>query len=120
MSNTKTQIKSLVTAAVVMAIGLLIFKFLPMKLFGNDILFDASLHITTACFILYVVWYFVDQNKNWRIPFLAFAVLVLAIISFQRIVVNAHNDIGLLGGLSLSLFAIIVSRPDYFKKKFHF
>ena len=64
-----------------MALGLTFFKFLPMKIWGDDILFDASFHITSAAFVLYIIWYFIDQNKTWRIPFFMLAVLVFSVIS---------------------------------------
>lgn len=108
------------TAGIVMAVGILFFKVLPMELFGDDILFDASLHVTSTIFVLYIIWYFIDQNKYWRIPFFLFVAVVLSVVSFQRIAIGAHNDVGLLLGLSISLLAIIASRPDYFKGKFDF
>lgn len=114
------KIKSLVVAVAIMAIGLILFKYLPMMIYGANILFDASMHLTIAIFVLYVLWYFVDQNKGWRIPYLIFSLVVVAIVSFQRIIANAHNDIGLLIGLVISLIAIVVSRWDYFNGKFDF
>jgi hypothetical protein len=107
------QIKSIFKAGLIMFLGLILFKFIPMQIWGEYILFDASLHITMACFILYIIWFFVDQNKKWRTVFFIFCFLVLTIISFQRIQVNAHNDIGLLGGLILSIIAIGYSQ--YYK-----
>ena len=114
------KILSLAIAAVIMALGLLLFKFVPMSLFGRDILFDASMHLTIAIFILYVVWYFVDQNKNWRAPYFFLSLTVIVIISVQRVLVNAHNDVGLLAGFVISMFAIIASRWRYFQGKFEF
>ena len=35
------QIKKILVAGIVIAIGLIIFKYLPMLIFGKDILFDA-------------------------------------------------------------------------------
>ncbi|MBS3077178.1 hypothetical protein J4233_02800 [Candidatus Pacearchaeota archaeon] len=114
------KILSLAIAAVIMALGLLLFKFVPMSLFGRDILFDASMHLTIAIFILYVVWYFVDQNKNWRAPYFFLSLTVIVIISVQRVLVNAHNDVGLLVGFAISAIAIIISRWRYFQGKFEF
>ena len=114
------KILSLAIAAVIMALGLLLFKFVPMSLFGRDILFDASMHLTIAIFILYVVWYFVDQNKNWRAPYFFLSLTVIVIISVQRVLVNAHNDVGLLVGFAISAIAIIISRWRYFQCKFEF
>lgn len=117
---TKKKLRILARAGIVMAFGLILFKYIPMALFGNDILFDASAHITVASFILYTLWFFVDQNKKWQVPFIFFAIAVIIIISIQRILVEAHNDIGLLGGLILSISAIIYSQKEYFHKKITF
>jgi len=107
-------------AGTVTAAGLLLFKYLPMSIWGRDILFDASGHIASAIFVLYVLWFFIDQNKQWRTPFFIFAAMVLIVISLQRIIDNAHNDIGLLLGLGLGLFAIGVSRWKIIKKRLKF
>jgi hypothetical protein len=103
-----------------MALGALIFKFLPMRIYGNDILFDSSAHIITASFCLYVLWFFIDQNKNWRLPYFMFSALILFVISVQRIIANAHNDIGLLMGLLVSLLAIYIAEQKAMKGKFRF
>jgi hypothetical protein len=91
-----------------------------MQIFGQDIKFDASAHITIAMFALYFIWFFIDQNKSWRTIYFIFSLAVISIISIQRILVDAHNDIGLLAGLLLSLCAIIYSQKKYFKDKFKF
>ena len=123
MANNKTKRQKLIfilKAGILMSLGLLLFKFLPQQLFGKDILFDASLHLTLAIFILYIFWYFIDQNTKWRIPYIAFSLVIITIISMQRILVNTHNDIGLLLALLISIISIIISRWDYFKGKFNF
>ena len=114
------KIDSLLIAGFCMLFGLLIFKFLPMRIFGEEILFDASMHITTVIFVLYVFWYFVDQDKNLRIVYLFLAFMILVIVSVQRIYSDAHNDVGLLAGLVISLTSIIFSRWKYFNGKFSF
>lgn len=116
----KTQIKSIFQAGVIMFFGLILFKLIPMQIWGKDILFDSSAHITIACFVLYVVWFFIDQEYKWRTAFFIFCLLVLAIISFQRIYINAHNDIGLLGGLILSIIAIRYAEYPKIKGKIDF
>lgn len=103
-----------------MVVGLLIFKYLPMYIYGKDILFDASQHIVTASFILYVIYTLIEKNKDWRIPFFIFSLSVLTIISLQRILDNAHNDVGLLLGLLISIVAIILPRINEIKKDFKF
>ena len=91
-----------------------------MQIFGADIKFDASAHITITMFTLYFIWFFIDQNKSWRIIYFIFSLVVLSIVAIQRILVDAHNDVGLLAGLILSLFAIVFSQKKYFKDKFNF
>lgn len=117
---TKRKLKSIFICIVLMAFGLLALKFLPMRLFGNDILFDASMHIVVASFILYVLWFFIDQNKNWEVPYFIFSLVVLLIIGIQRILVNAHNDLGLLMGIVIAIISIVVSRGHYFMNKISF
>ena len=120
MKRIKRQIKSLIICFLIMAFGLIILKFIPMNIFGENILFDASMHITLTIFILYVVWYFIDQNRKWRISYLIFSALVIAIVAADRVLKNAHNEIGLLLAIILSCLAIIISRWDYFKGKLEF
>lgn len=117
---TQQKFSALVRAGLIMFFGLILFKLLPMELFGKDIKFDASAHITITMFILYVIWFFIDQNKSWRTTYFIFSLVVITIVSIQRILVSAHNDIGLLGGLLLSIFAIVYSQKKYFKNKFKF
>lgn len=114
------KVKSLIIAALIMIVGMVLFKYVLMEIWGLDILYDASLHLTGTIFVLYVVWYFIDRNETWRIPYFVFAGIVIAVVSIQRIVANAHNDFGLLLALVVSFIAIVVSRRDYFKDKFRF
>lgn len=114
------KIRALVVSALLMAIGILIFKYLPMHIWGPAIEFDASLHVTVAVFVLYIAWYFVDQNPRWHTPFFVFAALVVAIVAAQRLLVDAHNDIGVLAGIVLSLVSIALSRWASVRKKIHF
>lgn len=118
--HTKNQIKILIKAACVIFLGLFLLKWIPMEIWGDHILFDASFHLSLAIFFLYVIWFFIDQNKKMRIPFFLFSFLVLSIISLQRIEANAHNDIGLLAGLIISVSAILYSQFDKFKKDIDF
>ena len=110
MVNRKiVQIKKLIIAALVIIVGLILFKFIPMSVFGKDILWDASSHISITILVLYTLWFFIDQNKSWRVPYFIFAFAVLAVISVHRMMVNAHNDIGLLAGLVLGVLAIFIA-----------
>jgi hypothetical protein len=110
----------ILTAGTITAIGLLLFKYLPMSIWGRDILFDASGHIAWAIFVLYALWFFVDQNKSWHTPFFIFGAMVLMVIAFQRIADHAHNDIGLLGGLILGGVAIGVAEWTTLKHQLNF
>jgi hypothetical protein len=116
----KLQIKSLVFAGVLMSLGLFLLKFVPMQIWGDEILFDASFHITIASFILYIIWFFVDQNRTWKTPFFLLVILVFSVISFQRIEANAHNDIGLFLGLIISAISIYFSNTKIKKGKLKF
>lgn len=118
--KTSKKIRKIITAGVIIALGLLLFKFLPISIWGKDILFDASGHISTAIFVLYVLWFFIDQNKPWRTPYLILSALALTVIALQRIIDSAHNDIGLLMGLLLGVVAIGVSQWDKIKGKIEF
>jgi hypothetical protein len=110
----------LLVAALITAVGLLLFKYLPMSIWGRGILFDASGHIASAVFILYVLWFFIDQNKSWRMPYFIVSAMALMVIAFQRIADNAHNDIGLLLGLTLGLIAIGASQWKKLSKRLKF
>lgn len=112
--------KEILIAGLVIAAGLLLLKYVPMLIWGPDILFDASAHIATAMFVLYVLWFFIDQNQQWRTPFFIFAAMVLIVISLQRLLDNAHNDIGLLLGLGLGVLAVGVSQWPIVKKRIEF
>jgi len=106
MTNKITQV---IYTAILMIIGSILFKTIPMDIFGPNILFDASRHIMVACFILYVLFLFI-KDKSWRIPYFILCFAILMIISIQRVISNAHNDVGLLLGFVLSLIAIIIPR----------
>lgn len=101
----------------IVIIGLVLFKFFPMVLYSEDILWDASAHISVTMLLMYVFWFFVDQSEELRIPYLLICAVILCIISFQRIMDNAHNDIGLLKGFFIGLIAILISSWDELKTK---
>lgn len=120
MKRKLKQLGEIFLTGLIMAVGIFLLKFLPMKIFGKDILFDASLHITLACFFLYLFYFFVDQNKNLRIFYFFFAFMVLTVISVQRIIAGAHNDIGILAGIFISVLAIMIPRWKEIGKKIDF
>lgn len=113
--KTKEKFQRIATAAGITLTGLFLFKYIPMSIWGQDILFDASAHIATTIIGLYILWFFVDQNKRLHSPFLLFCIMILIVVALQRIVANAHNDIGLLLGLLVGLSGIGVAE----RKKVH-
>lgn len=120
MGKKQKQIIKIFFTLVLMIIGLYIFKWYPMAIYGKDILFDSSAHIVFASFILYFLYFFIDQNKSWRVPFFIFSFSVLMVISFQRIYENAHNDVGLLLGFVIALISIAIPNWDRIGKKIEF
>lgn len=116
----RRQARWLIWTAITMLIGLFFLKVIPMEMYGEDILFDASAHITITTFILYFIWFFIDQNKSWRIFYLFFSLVVLTLVALQRIVAEKHDDIGLILGFVLSIIAILVPRWKQIKNKFEF
>jgi hypothetical protein len=114
-NHIKQQIIWLLWTAIIMAIGLILFKYIPMAIYGKDILFDASSHIVWTSFALYIGWFFVDQKKSWRIPYFVFSAMVLTIMGIQRIIAQQHNEIGLMLGLGIAGLAIAIPRWKEFK-----
>ena len=114
------QIKKILVGGIVIAIGLIIFKYIPMFIFGRDILFDASSHVAWTIFLLYIVWFFIDQNKSWRIPYFILSIAILTIISIQRIVTNNHNLFGLFLGFLIGIFGIAISQYKSIGNKIKF
>lgn len=112
----KNKIK-LLYSALIMFFGIVILKFLPMSLFGENIVYDASLHVVIAGFILYFVYVFIEDRKKLRIPYCFFSAIVLIIVAVQRLLVNAHNDIGIILGLIILVAGIVIPRyKEVFKK----
>lgn len=114
--HTKQQLIWILWTTLIMGIGLILFKYLPMYLFGKDILFDASSHIVWTSWGLYVLWFFIDQKKSWRIPYFIFCAVVLIIMGIQRIIAGQHNEVGVMLGLGVAAIAIIIPRWKEFKK----
>jgi hypothetical protein len=115
-SQTKQKLMWLLLTAVIMIIGLIIFKYIPMYIYGRNILFDASSHMVWTSFALYVIWFFIDKKESWRLPYFIFSAMILAIIGIQRIIVGEHNEIGIMIGLAIAFIAIIIPRWKEFKK----
>ncbi len=109
------QIKTIAFTILYMFIGLSIFKFLPQLIFGNEIKSDASMHIVIAIFCIYLISFFITK-KSWRIPYFIFSLIVIIIISVQRILVNAHNELGLLLGLLIGFSSIVLADQQSYKR----
>jgi membrane-associated phospholipid phosphatase len=118
--HTKQQLKWIFWTTIFMGIGLILFKYIPMHLYGKDILYDASSHIIWTSWGLYVAWFFVDQKKSWRIPYFVFCGAVLIVMSIQRIYAQQHNEIGVFLGLVIAGIAIILPRWNEFEKEVKF
>jgi hypothetical protein len=114
--HTRQQIIWVIWTTVIMVVGLILFKYIPMYIYGKDILFDASSHMAWTSWGLYVFWFFIDQKKSWRVPYFALSAVILMIMGVQRIVVGAHNEIGVMLGLAVVGIAIIIPRWKEFKE----
>jgi len=107
--------KKIPIVAFLMFLFILIFKYFPMFLFGNDILFDASLHITITIFILYLIYLLIYRKKEFRFPYFLMCFSILLAVSVQRISVGAHSIIGISLGILISLTSIILANWKYVK-----
>jgi len=118
--HTKQQIIWIMWTTVIMGIGLILFKYIPMQIYGENILFDASSHMIWTVWGLYVVWFFIDQKKSWRIPYFALCTVILIIMGIQRIVAGEHNEVGIMLGLLIAGLAIAIPRWKEFKEEIKF
>jgi hypothetical protein len=119
-NHTKRQIKWIIVTTFIMIIGLILFKYLPMQIWGKDIQFDASSHIIWTSWGLYVLWFFIDQKKSWRVPYFIFSAIILIIMGMQRIIAKQHNEVGVMLGLAIAFFAIMIPRWKEFKEGVEF
>lgn len=113
--HTKQQLIWIMWTTILMIIGLILFKYIPMYInylrFGTSaILYDASSHIVWTSWGLYFLWFFVDQKKSWRIPYFIFSAVVLIVMAIQRIIAGEHNEIGVMLGFAVAAIAIIIPR----------
>lgn len=102
--------KRIIKTFFIMTLGVIFLKFIPMVLYGNDILFDASLHIVGFSFLLYLLYF--QINKEYRYVYFGFCLIVLLIVGIHRIINYEHNQIGLILGLLISLVAIYFSHKN--------
>ena len=100
------KLRRIVLSIFVAAIGLFLLKLVPMVLWGAMIEFDASFHVTVTILVLYILWFFIDQNPRWRAPFIVVATGIVVIVAVQRLLVDAHNDIGILLAFVIGVIAI--------------
>jgi len=110
--NTKTeqQLIWISYTAILMVIGLIFFKYLPMYLSEGNILYDASYHVLFTILLLFILWFFIDQKKSWRIPYFIFSGVLIIIVSLQRIIVQEHNEVGIILALLIGAVSIIIPR----------
>ncbi len=103
------RLKHIIYTFLLMVIGILIFKTLPMYLYGKDILFDASRHVIATSFGLYFLYYLFLQNREeLKIPFFIFSSMILGVIAIQRIIAGEHNEYGILLGFFVAGISILV------------
>ncbi len=108
--HTKQQLIWISYTALLMIIGLIIFKYIPMYLFNSDILYDASYHVLFTILLLYILWFFIDQKKSWRIPYFVFSGALIIIVSLQRIIAHEHNEVGIILALIIGAISIVIPR----------
>jgi len=94
-----------------MSLGLAIFKYLPMDIFGENILFDASAHIAWTSFALYSIYIFI-KDKSFQIPYIVLSTIILILVAIQRIVSYHHNYFGISMGLAISVASIYLSKKS--------
>ena len=116
----KEKIKKIIIAGLISLIGIIILKYIPMKIFGKDILFDASAHITLTIFVLYICWFFIEKNRSWRIPYFVISAAILIIVAIQRIFSYNHNDIGIILGIIIGIISILISNWKYIHNRIKF
>ncbi|MGY4884848.1 MAG: hypothetical protein ACP5NZ_04695 [Nanobdellota archaeon] len=109
-NHVKKQLIWIFWTTIIVVVGLIIFKYLPMYLYGEDILYDLSSHVIWTIWGLYIVWFFIDQKKSWRIPYFILAGAVVIIMSIQRIIARQHNEIGVILAIVVGGLAIVVPR----------
>lgn len=108
--HTKQQLIWIAYTTLLMIVGIVLFKYLPMYLFDNSILYDASYHVLFTILLLYILWFFIDQKKSWRIPYFIFSGALIIIVSLQRIIAQEHNEVGIILALIIGAISIVIPR----------
>ena len=106
----KQKTNILISTLLLMALGLILLKYLPMYFFGQNILFDASQHIVLLAFGLYFIYIFIENKPKIRIPYMILTAMLLTIIGIQRIIAKAHNEYGVLLGFLVAGISILIPR----------
>ena len=119
-SHIKQQLIWIFWTTLIIVIGMILFKYIPMYLYGKDILYDASNHVVWTSWGLYIAWFFIDQKKSWRIPYFIFAGAVVIIMSIQRIIAQQHNEVGVILALAIAGISIVAPRWNEFTKEVDF
>ncbi len=109
------KVESLGLAILVMGGGLILFKLIPMLIWGKNILFDASMHVIIASLILYIVYLPIEHNKHLKFSYVLFSIIVLVFVGVQRYSVYEHNLFGIALGLLISFAGILIAKR--FEKK---
>ncbi len=113
----KIKFKHIIYTAILSIIGILLFKILPMRLFGENILFDASRHLITLSFGLYFLYYlFIQYRESWKLSYIIFSSMILGVVAVQRIIAGEHDEYGVLLGFAVSAFSIFA--PLMLEEKF--
>ena len=107
------KVESLGYTILIMILGLVVFKCLPMLIWGKYILWDASTHIVLLSLILYVIYLIFEHNKYMRFIYVLFAIVALVFVGVQRYASMQHNLIGIVLGLLIAFFAIYIPRRRY-------
>jgi len=110
----------IVTSVFVAAVGLFLFKLVPMVFWGATVEFDASFHVTVAILVMYVLWFLIDQNPKWRTPYITVATAVILVVAIQRLLVDAHSDVGILLAFVIGVIAIGSAEWESVKGKLSF
>jgi len=120
MKSAQTKkIKQLFFTGILIIIGQILFKYLPIKIFGENILFDSSNHVAGTVFILYIIYSFysfTEKNKKWKIFYFILSVIVIIIVAIQRIIAKEHNLFGVTLGFIIAGLAIAIPRWREIKK----
>jgi len=114
------KIRRIILATLVSVVGIVFFKLLPMMIWGDMIKYDVSFHIIVTILVLYVLWFFIDQNPTWRVPFFMVSSVIIIVVAVQRLLVDAHNDIGILFTFVISIVALSSAEWRDIKDKLSF